>query len=101
MGIGTRSPLTPWRPVLGQRDSLVLGFGYAAVRNQMPGIQLNLDLVLGFAHFHAAPDPVHRNRVAVAVQRHIALDIHQPLMQPVDFRNPRRQWFQVQPLHRE
>jgi hypothetical protein len=65
------------------------------VRNQMPSIQMNLDLDLGFAYLHAAPDPVHRNRVAHAEQRQIALDIHQPLVLSVYFRNPRRQWFQV------
>src|SRR5437879_2699645 len=52
------------------------------------GVELNLDLVLGLAHLHAAPDPVHWNRIAVAVQRDIPFDIHQALMQPVDFRNP-------------
>ena len=65
MGIGTWRTLAAGRPVLRQRDALVLGFGDAAVCDQMPSIQLNLDLVFGFAYFHAAPDPVHRNRVAV------------------------------------
>jgi hypothetical protein len=62
---------------------------------------LNLDLVLGLAHLHAAADPIHRDRIAVAVQRDIPFDIDQPLMQPVDFRNPCRQRFQMQPLDRE
>ena len=35
------------------------------------------------------------------MQRHIAFDIHHALMQPVDFRNPRRQRLQMQPLDRE
>ena len=72
-----------------------------AVRDQVAGVQLNLDLVPGLAHLHAAADPVHRHRVAVGVHRDIAFHIHQALMQPVDFRNPRRQRFQMQPLDRE
>ena len=63
--------------------------------------QLNLDLVLGLAHLHAAADPVHRNRVAVGVQRDIAFDVHHALVQPVDLGNPGRQRLQVQPLDRE
>ena len=85
----------------GQHDPLVLGFGHAAVRNQTAGVELNLDLVLGFAHFHAAADPVHRDRVAVGVQRDVAFHVHQPLMQPVDLGNPGRQRPQVQALQGE
>src|SRR6266853_6181146 len=62
MRIGTRRPLAARRPVLSQRDPLVLGFGDAPVRHQAAGVQLNLDLVLGLAHLHAAADPVHWNR---------------------------------------
>ena len=98
MRIGTRRPLAARRPVLAERDTLVLGFGDAPVRHQAAGVELNLDLVLGLAHLHAAADPVHWNRIAVAVQRDIPFDIHQALMQPVDFRNPRRQRLQMQPL---
>ena len=98
MRIGTRVPLAARRPVLGQQHSLVLGFGDAAMRDQAPGVELNLDLVPGLAHLHAAADPVHRDRIPIAVQRHISFDIDQALMQPVDFRNPRRQRLQVQPF---
>src|SRR5882762_5047515 len=89
------------RVMLAEHDALVLGFGDAPVRHQAAGIELNLDLVLGLAHLHAAADPIHRHRIAVAVQRHITFDIDQPLLQPVDFRNPRRQRLQMQPLDRE
>ena len=87
--------------MLSQHHSLVLGFGNAPVRHQSAGIELNLDLVSGLAHLYAAADPVHRDRVAVAVQRHIPFDIDQALLQPVDLRNPRRQRLQMQPLDGE
>jgi hypothetical protein len=87
--------------VRGQHHSLVLGFGDAPMRDQAPGIELNLDLVLGLSHLYAAADPVHRDRIAVAIQRDIPFDIDQPLMQSVDFRNPCRQRFQMQPLNCE
>jgi len=51
------------------------------VRDQTSGVQLYLDLVLGLAHLHAAADPLHRNRIAVAVQCHIPFQIDQTLMQ--------------------
>src|ERR1700685_1669937 len=98
MWIGSCASLAAWRTMLGQHDSLLLGFGDAPVRDQAAGIELNLDLVLRLAYLHAPADPVHRDRIAVAVQRDIPFDIHQALLQPVDFRNPRRQWFQMQPL---
>src|SRR5664279_2695329 len=98
MWIGSRASLAAWRTMLGQQDSLLLGFGDAPVRDQAAGIELNLDLVLGLAYLHAPADPVHRDRIAVAVQRDISFDIHQALLQPVDFRNPCRQRFQMQPL---
>src|SRR5580704_2869592 len=98
MWIGSRASLAAWRTMFGQRDSLLLGFGNAPVRDQAAGIELNLDLVLRLAYLHAPADPVHRDRIAVAVQRDISFDIHQALLQPVDFRNPRRQRFQMQPL---
>ncbi len=66
------------------------------LRHQAAGIQLDLDFVPGLAHLHAAADPFHRDRVAVAVQRDISFDIDQALLQPVDFRNPRRQRLQMQ-----
>jgi hypothetical protein len=53
MGIRPCVSLATWRPVRGQHHSLVLGFGDAPVPDQAPGIQLNLDLVLGLAHLHA------------------------------------------------
>jgi hypothetical protein len=87
--------------MLGQHDSLLLGFGDAPVSDQAVGIELNLDLVLRLAYFQAPADPVHRDRIAVAVQRDISFDIHQALLQPVDFRNPCRQRLQMQPLDRK
>src|SRR5229473_6762585 len=101
MRIGPRLPLAARRTMLGQQDSLVLGLGNAPVRDHTASIELNLDLVLGLTHLHAAADPVHRDRIAVAVQRDIPFDIDQALMQPVDFRNPRRQRLQMQPLDGE
>src|SRR5437764_7955165 len=101
MRVGPRVSLAARWTMLGQHHSLVLGFGNAPMRDQAAGIELNLDLVLGLAYLHAAADPVHRNRVPVAVQRDIPFDIDQSLMQPVDFRNPHRQWFQVQSLDGE
>src|SRR5450755_93689 len=101
MWIGSRASLAAWRSMLGQHDSLLLGFGDAPVSDQAAGIELNLDLVLSLAHLHAAADPIHRDRIAVAVQRHIPFDIDQPLLQPVDFWNPRRQRLQMQPLDGE
>src|ERR1700693_4795801 len=98
MWIGPRASLPSWRTMLGQRDSLLLGFGDAPVRDQAAGIELNLDLALRLAYLHTAADPVYRDRIAVAVQRHIPFDIDQALLQPVDFRNPRRQRLQMQPL---
>jgi len=99
--VGPRVSVATRRPVLGQHDSLVIGFGDAPVRDQAAGVQLNLDLVLGLAHLHAAPDPVHRDRVSVVGQRHIPFDIDQPLLQPVYFRNQYGQRLQVQPLDGE
>jgi len=87
--------------VPGQHDPLVLGFGHAAVRDQTAGIQLDLDPVLVSRTFHAAADPVHRDRVAVGVQRDVAFHVHQPLMEPVDFGNPGRQRPQMQALQGE
>src|SRR6202046_4756778 len=101
MLIGARLSVAAWRTMLGQRYSLLFGFGDAPVRHQPAGIQLNLDLVLSLAYLHTAADPVHRHRIAVAVQRHIPFDIDQALLQPVDFRNPCRQRFQLQALDGE
>jgi hypothetical protein len=75
MRIGPRVSLAARRTMLGQHHSLLLGFGNAPVRDQAASIELNLDLVPGLTHLHAAADPVRRDRVAVAVQRHIPFDI--------------------------
>src|SRR4029077_7312070 len=101
MWIGSRVSLAARRAVLGQHNSLLLGFGDAPVSDQAAGIELNLDLVLSLAHLHATADPVYWDRIAVAVQRHIPFDIDQALLQAVDFRNPRRQRLQMQPLDGE
>src|SRR5579864_4739998 len=98
MRIGPRVSVAAWWPVLGDHHLLVLGFSDTPVCHQAAGIQLNLDLVLGLAHLHAAADPIHWGRIAVAVQRDVSLDIHQSLMQPVNFWNPRWQRLQMQPL---
>jgi hypothetical protein len=46
MWIASRVSLGAWRPVLGQHDSLLLGFGDAPVSDKAAGIELNPDLVL-------------------------------------------------------
>ena len=60
------------------------------MRHDAAGVELNLDPLARFAHFHAASNEVRRNRVAVGVQSHVAFGVDHALMQPVDFRNPRR-----------
>jgi hypothetical protein len=101
MGIGAWRLLTTRWPVLSQHHSLVGGFGNAAVRDHTACVQLDLNLVLGLSHLHAAAHPVQWNRIVVGVQYNVTFDIHQALMQPVDLRNPGRQRFQTQTLHRE
>src|SRR5260370_373219 len=98
MWIGSRVSLAARRTMFGQRYSLLFSFGDTPVSDQAAGIELNLDLVLSLAFLYTAADPVYRDRIAVAVQRHISFDIDQALLQPVDFRNPRRQRFQMQSL---
>ena len=78
-----------------------LGFGEARVRDDAAGVEFDLDLLACFANLHAAADKSRGNRVAIGVQRHVAFGIDDALMQPVDFRNPRRQWFQVQSFDRD
>ena len=83
-----------------QRDPLLLRGESADMRDNVPRVQFDLDLVPGLAHLHPPPDPGHRNRVANGVYRYVAFHIHRALMQTIHFRNPRRQSFQMQPLHR-
>ena len=66
--VGITNPLASRRLVLRQSDTLLLGFGDTSVRHQTSDIQLNLDLVHGFAHFHPPADPLHRHGVPVGVQ---------------------------------
>ena len=56
----------------GEQHSFLRCFSYPAVRDQAPGIQLDLDLVPAFAYFHAASDPVQWNRIAVAIEDNAA-----------------------------
>ena len=59
-------------------------------------IELDFEFVLGLADFNASSDPGDRNRVTAGVQGDVAFDINDAFMQPVDFRNPNRQRFQMQ-----
>ncbi len=71
------------------------------VGDQIAGIELNLDLVSGFAHFDSAANPGDRDGISVGVERDVALDIHYALVQPVDFRDPDRQRFKMHLLDGE
>ena len=68
------------------------------MRDDVARIQLNGDLVLGFTDFDPAADPGDGNGVAAGVQGNVAFDIDDAFMQPVDFRNPGRERFQMQSL---
>src|SRR5215472_15247633 len=84
------------RGAMGQkRDALMLLVGDALVSDEVACIELHLDLVLGLPDLYLAADPRYRNRVAVAVQGYIAFDIHGPLMQTINFRDPDGQRFQM------
>ena len=71
------------------------------MRHDVARIELDVDLVFGFADFDAASNPRHGNRVAAGVQRDVAFDIDDAFMKPVDFRNPGRERFQMQALDGE
>ena len=75
----TPDALAAGRAGLSQQHSLVLSFGDALMGDQMAGIELDLDFVFGFAHFHSSADPVHRYRVTIAVRSHISFHIHDVL----------------------
>jgi hypothetical protein len=55
--------------VFGQHDMPMFRLGHAVMSYQVTGIELDLDLAAGLAHFDAAADPVNRHRVAVGVHR--------------------------------
>lgn len=57
-------------------------FRDALVSDDIAHIELNLDLVLGFPDLHATTDPGHGHRVAVAVQGHIAFNVHRIITTP-------------------
>jgi hypothetical protein len=78
--------------VLGQCDALILDIGDPLMSDAAARIELNVDLVFGFADLHAAADPGGGNREPIGVQRDVALGIDRALLDPVDFRNPDRQW---------
>src|SRR6516165_2737999 len=88
MSLAALQTLAAWRAVSEQRDSLMLFFGDALVGNDVAQIELNLDLVLGFAYLYATTNPGHRDRVAVGVQGHISFHIHHALVQTINFGNP-------------
>ena len=73
----------------------MLGLGDPGVGNKVAGVELDLHLVLGFAHLHPAADPGHRHRITIAVQGDVTFDIHQAFLQPVDLGNPDRQRSQM------
>jgi hypothetical protein len=64
--------------VLGEQNPLIPRLSNAPVRDQAAGGQLDLDLIFGLAHFHAAA--IHRHRVAVRVQGDLPLHIYPAMM---------------------
>src|SRR6516164_8564585 len=78
-----------------QRDALMLLVGDALVGDDVTCIELHRDLVLGLPDLYLATDPRHRDRVAVAVQGYIAFDIHGPLLQTINLRDPHGQRLQM------
>src|SRR5579862_7134499 len=95
MRIGTFAPLAARRAMFGEADALLLRFNDAGVGGEVAGIELNLYLVIGFAHLDPAANPGDRDRVAIGVQGDVAFDIDGALMEPVDFGNP--DWQRLQP----
>jgi|SRR5579862_461324 hypothetical protein len=81
--------------MFGEADALLLRFNDAGVGGEVAGIELNLYLVIGFAHLDPAANPGDRDRVAIGVQGDVAFDIDGALMEPVDFGNP--DWQRLQP----
>src|SRR5260370_29467144 len=101
MRIAAFDPKAPRRAMFGHSDALLLLFNDPAVGDEVAGIELNLDLVLGLAHLDAAANPGDWNGVAVGMQRNVALDIDGTLMQPVDLGNPDLQRLQLMLLDGE
>src|SRR3954453_11040654 len=87
--------------VLGQGNAYLVRRRHTDVPDDVPYVELNLNPVSALTHFHAAPDPGDRNRVADHMQRDISFHIHRSLMQPVDFGNPCRQRLQMHSLCRK
>ena len=71
------------------------------MRDQMAGIELDLDLAAGLTHLDAAADPVNRNRVAIGVHGDVAFHVHHAFVQTIDLGDPGRQRAQMLLLHRE
>src|SRR6516225_808142 len=93
--IAALEPLAAWWAMGCERDALMLLVGDALVSDDVAGIELYLDLVFGLPDLYLAADPRYRDRVAVAVQGYIAFDIHGPLVQTINLRDPDGQRFQM------
>src|SRR5437868_14270559 len=91
MRISALDALAPRRTVFGQGDPMLKLVNDAVVSDEAAGVELNVNLVLGLAHFDSAANPGDRNRVAVGVKGDVALDIYHALVQPVDLRYPEPQ----------
>src|SRR3974390_2869220 len=78
--IAALETLAAWWAMGHERDALILLVGDAFVSDDIAGIKLYLDLVLGLPDLYLAADPRHGDRVTVAVQGYIAFDIHGPLV---------------------
>ncbi len=98
MRIAALDALAARRPVFGQSDALEVASRHTFVGDDVAGIELDLDLVFGFADFDAAADPDDGNRVAAGMERNVAFDIDDAFVQPVDFRDPDRQRLQMRLL---
>src|SRR5580692_591206 len=101
MRVGPLAAPATLAAVFSQQDVPILRFGHALVRNKVAGIELDLDLIFAFTHLDTTAKPVNRNRVAIAVERDIAFHVHHAFMQPIDLRNPRREWSEMLLLHHE
>src|SRR6516164_3802968 len=91
--IAALEPLAAWWAMGHESAALILLVGDAFVSDDIAGIKLYLDLVLGLPDLYLAADPRHRDRVTVAVQGYIAFDIHGPLVQTINLRDPHGQKF--------
>ena len=95
MGIAAFDAFPTRRAVFEQSDALLSGFGNAAVGDDTAEIELDFDLIFGFAHLDTATNPGDWHGIAIRVQRDVSFHIHDALMKPVYLGNPGGQRFQM------